>query len=185
MRRTTRENGAALIVALVLLVVVTLLGVTGLRNVTLEEKMAAATYDRSLAFQAAEVALREGEVVAEAQSKLRPPNQGFRTYTDADSSCPPEANNDYCTGGLCATPDKDCVPRWQDPNFLPNNWASASSVSTLAGTPEYFVEYLGCRSENASLTECTNYYRITARSDPNLGNTGRAAVVLQSVYATD
>ena len=39
----------------------TLLGLTGVRTIVQEEKMAAATQDRNLAFQAAEAALREGE----------------------------------------------------------------------------------------------------------------------------
>jgi type IV pilus assembly protein PilX len=186
MTKPSTQTGAALIVALVLLVIVTLLGLAGLRNVTLEEKMAGAAYDRSIAFQAAEAALRVGEAAAETQSKLAPPNQGFPTYTDANSNCPTAANN-TCTGGLCATPDKDCVPRWSDPSFA--GWTNVpAEVSTLAGTPQYFVEYLGgnfpCTDGGSSDPKNCKRYRITARSDPNLGD-GRAAVVLQSIYATD
>ena len=59
-----KEQGVALIVALVLLLVITLLGVAGVQNVTLEEKMAGATWDRQVAFQVAEAELRnlEGSV---------------------------------------------------------------------------------------------------------------------------
>jgi Tfp pilus assembly protein PilX len=59
--RLQREKGVALVVALILLVVMTLLGLGAMRSVTLEEKMAANTFDRSLSFQAAEASLREAE----------------------------------------------------------------------------------------------------------------------------
>ena len=61
------EQGVALVVVMVLLVVVTLLALASLRNAILEERMSAAVYDRSLAFQAVEAALREGEAVAAAR----------------------------------------------------------------------------------------------------------------------
>ncbi len=56
-----REKGAVLIVSLMLLLVMTLIGVTALQSTSLELKMAGNTRDRALAFEAAEVALREGE----------------------------------------------------------------------------------------------------------------------------
>lgn len=55
------ERGAALVVSLVLLLVVTILGVTSMRTTTLQERMAGNTRDRHLAFQAGEAALRAGE----------------------------------------------------------------------------------------------------------------------------
>src|SRR5690606_2392355 len=55
------ERGAALVVSLVLLLVVTILGVTSMRTTTLQERMAGNMRDSNLAFQAAEAALREGE----------------------------------------------------------------------------------------------------------------------------
>ena len=56
-----RERGAALVVALVFLLVMTVLGVTSMRTTTLQERMAGNLQDKNLAFQAAEAALREGE----------------------------------------------------------------------------------------------------------------------------
>ncbi|WP_217126716.1 pilus assembly PilX family protein [Hydrogenophilus thiooxidans] len=181
-----KEQGVALIVALVLLVVVTLLGVSGVQNVALEEKMAAAAFDRNLALQAAEAALRMGEAVAEAQSKTVPPNSGFPSYTDANNTCPasPSAINN-CVNGLCPTPDKDCNERWKVPNFT--GWVDAPvNLGSLAGTPQYFIEYLGntfpCTDGGPSDPKNCKRYRITARSNPG---TERATVMLQSIYATD
>ena len=147
--------------------------------------MAGNGYDRQLALQAAEVALRIGEGVAETQSKLAPPNSGFPAYSDADDNCPTGAINN-CTSGLCPAPDKDCAPRWEAASFT--GWANASvSLGTLAGTaPQYFVEFLGgtfpCHPGSTPDPMNCKRYRVTARSNPG---TGRAAVVLQSIYATD
>lgn len=58
-----RESGISLIVVLLLLLVMTLLGLAVLRSTLLEERMSANMYDRSLAFQVAEGALRDAEKV--------------------------------------------------------------------------------------------------------------------------
>lgn len=56
-----RQNGVALAVSLVLLLVATLLGIAGIQNTTLQERMSGNMFDRSLAMQAAEAALRAAE----------------------------------------------------------------------------------------------------------------------------
>jgi type IV pilus assembly protein PilX len=56
-----REHGSALIISLVFLVAMTLIAVTAMRDTSLQERMAGNLRDRSLAFQAAEGSLRDGE----------------------------------------------------------------------------------------------------------------------------
>lgn len=60
----THQRGSVLIVSLMILLVLTLIGVTALGTSTLEEKMANNSQDQSLAFQAAEAALLEAQVTA-------------------------------------------------------------------------------------------------------------------------
>src|SRR5699024_3480215 len=55
--RAGNQRGVALVIALILLIVVTLLGLTAVRTTTLQNKMAANQYDRQLAFQASAAAL--------------------------------------------------------------------------------------------------------------------------------
>ena len=55
----SRQSGAVLIVAMILLVVLTLLGVTAMNTTSLEERMASNTQEQVRAFQAAETALSE------------------------------------------------------------------------------------------------------------------------------
>ena len=59
--RTTRDSGSALVVALILLMLLTMIGVQGMRTNVMQERMAGNMRERNLAFQAAEAALRVGE----------------------------------------------------------------------------------------------------------------------------
>lgn len=57
----THQRGVVLIVALILLLVLTMIGVGVTQSTSLEERMAANNRDKDLAFQAAEGGLRNGE----------------------------------------------------------------------------------------------------------------------------
>lgn len=63
---TRRQNGSALIVGLILLLVVTILAIAGMQDTLLQERMSGNWHDRNLAFQASEAALREGETWLDA-----------------------------------------------------------------------------------------------------------------------
>jgi len=177
------QQGAVLAVSLILLVLITLLGLSGIRTVSLEEKMAANSYDRNIAFQSAEAALREGEQYVET-------NKPIPTYTDADNTaCPAVAvaiNN--CAAGICPVPDVNCASRWDSASGF-TAWTNytGSNLGALAGTvPQYFAEYIGgnfdCADGGPSDPKNCKRYRVTARSNPSAD---RASVMLQSIYATD
>ncbi|NNF95410.1 MAG: pilus assembly protein PilX [Halobacteria archaeon] len=59
--QTTRQHGAALVTSLIILLVLTVLGVSAMSTSSLEELMAGNLRDQTLSFQAAESALRDGE----------------------------------------------------------------------------------------------------------------------------
>ena len=82
--RNSRQSGASLIVVLILLLVMTLLGLAVLGNTLLEERMSANMFDRSLGFQAAESASREGEalVAAADEALYRAKESGRNRYVD-------------------------------------------------------------------------------------------------------
>lgn len=161
-------RGFSLIVSLILLVLVTLAALAGMRSVALESRMSAATYDRSLAFQGAETALREAEARAMAA-------------TAADFP----ANN--CNNGYCAAPVPADPARWADDAFA--GWRNTvNPVSALSTTPAAIVErngegenWLACSQEIPRQPNCrTPRYRVTGRSAAD----GRANVTLQSDVAT-
>ena len=55
------QSGAVLAISLIILLLLTIIGLTATQVTGLEEKMAGNLRDRNLAFQAAETALRAGE----------------------------------------------------------------------------------------------------------------------------
>jgi type IV pilus assembly protein PilX len=167
--RPRAQGGIALVVVLILLLVMSLLAIFSLRGTMMEERMAANMRDRSLSFQAAEAALREGEQLAAGKPAL--PANG-------------------CAAGLCAIPLPTDTPRWQDATV----WAGARTAivdfNGETARPQYIVELL---ADNVPVvTSCPDIedvdsvcsgterrYRITARSTAD----GRAEVMLQSHYA--
>lgn len=173
--RRPRQQGVALIVALILLVVMTLLGLSAMRSVTLEEKMAANTFDRSVSFQTAEAMLRE------AEAKLSGTAPAIPTTSD-------------CVGGICKAPDAGSEPRWVThpnceamPSVASVPWQPGAAVvnGSITVVPTYFIEHLGdgfpCNPNDINSTATCKRYRVTACSNPG---EGRAVVMLQSVYAT-
>jgi len=174
-----RQHGVVLAVVLILLLVMTVLAIASLSGTLMEERMSTAQYDRSLAFQAAEAAMREAEEVARAKPAL--PASG-------------------CVDGVCATPDPtdaDERQRWNNPGFWDDGsgtWAEADvEVSDLAEQPRYIIELLddavqddkvcttgGDVSLEANCTILSSRYRITVRTPEQAG---RASVTLQSIYA--
>lgn len=166
-----RQRGVALLVVLMLLLVMTLLGLASLRGSIMEERMSANLFDRSLMFQAAESALRQGEDFAATTT----PGQ----YTAA------------CTNGLCTAPsttaDVTFTNRWLLDN-PPYKATSTVTSGTLSVTPGYFIEYMGsapnwpgCDRENPVQAGCLGpRYRVTARATAP----GRSQVILQSSFTS-
>ena len=179
-------RGAALIVALILLVIITILGVASMRGTTLQERMSAHMYDRSLAFQGDEAALR----ALEAQIRVLgnyPPDLSETQYSDGTCQVAP------CnTSGYCARPDAECPDRWKNPAFagwapVPTTLLAANALGDLAVTPEFFVERMGtannwpsCDQQIPMHLNCQGErFRATARSTAD----GRATAMLQVTFA--
>ncbi|MBF0270707.1 MAG: hypothetical protein HQL98_01345 [Magnetococcales bacterium] len=164
------QQGSVFVIALVLLGILTILGITGAKNTALEESMVGNTRDRQLAFQAAEAALLAGERLVE---------NGHPPFT---SSC----ESGFCTQGCPSQ------PRWNDPAL--NLWNTPSRhrthALTLSGVrtpPAFIVEDLcefgskAWRDANPGWTDLPQrLYRITALGT---GGTDQAKVMLQSTYA--
>jgi type IV pilus assembly protein PilX len=61
-----RQRGAVLVVSLLILLIMTIIGVTAMQTTSLEERMAGNLLDQRLAFQTTEAALRTAEEAVEA-----------------------------------------------------------------------------------------------------------------------
>ena len=62
-RGMARQRGAVLVVALIMLLLMTIIGLTSMRGTNLQENMASNLRESNLSFQSAEAALRKGEEV--------------------------------------------------------------------------------------------------------------------------
>uniref|UniRef100_UPI003F69CA5B pilus assembly PilX family protein n=1 Tax=Methylophaga sp. TaxID=2024840 RepID=UPI003F69CA5B len=56
-----KQQGVALIISMVLLVLITIIGLSSMRSGTMQQKMATNERDSELAFQATEIVLRDAE----------------------------------------------------------------------------------------------------------------------------
>ena len=168
------QRGVALIVSLILLVVVTLLGLAGMQNTSLQERMSGNMYDRSVAMQSAEAALRAAEAAISAN-----PNIGVD-----------------CTANLC-----DVIPA-NTFNGTDGTWTNVAAPflvnAAVAGgaTPQYHIQFVAQGNQEDPLGQSqsansaqyggsgagipVNFYRITVRSAVPTANGTRAFVVLQS-----
>ena len=194
-----RQAGVSLLVVLLLLVIMTLLGLAVLRGSLLEERMSANMYDRSIAFQQAESALRQAEdrvravVASEGLGYVigakcgDDPNHTGGSIVDADCAVPSTA---YSGGGECASSTNPLQSCW----FVATDQLTTANKS--AGAPQYMIQFMGLRDSAVDLgldssANASQYggssgvireamYRVFARSHNATGAGGdRAVVVLQ------
>jgi len=161
------QRGAALIVALIFLIILTLLGTSGAVNNALEERMANNTRDRDLAFQAAEHALGAADVWIKNQTK-----------TALQTAATTTANDGVLNDGQNHAND---AAYWLE-TFTwtgTNRQKPSDSLSGISSQPIYVVERMPQATCPSGSGNC-DYYRITARG---LGATSDAVVILQAMYA--
>lgn len=176
----SRQTGSALAVSLMLLLVVTLVGLSSISGTILQEKMAGNMYDRQIAFQSSEAALR----LAEA----------------AITGGAPTIWHD-CSLVNCVASPNPISSTWQT---VASSDYDAANLG--AGQPQYVIEDMGdwidhesptgfLQTANASqygapgAISTAPFYRITARShDPDTDSDGdvdkddlpRSVVTLQT-----
>ncbi|WP_350281830.1 PilX N-terminal domain-containing pilus assembly protein [Nitrosomonas sp.] len=159
------QRGAVLVTGLIFLVILMLLGTTAMQGTLLEERMAGNLRDETLAFQAAEAALRSGERFLE-QVTLPEFNGSDGLYHHADSPAPDPVN-------------------WQD-------WETSGktidvTMDGVASEPRYVIEQLpsvplmgegGSAQQSGSLLNASMFC-VIARG---VGGNDVTMVVLQSTY---
>ncbi|WKJ89761.1 PilX N-terminal domain-containing pilus assembly protein [Methylomonas montana] len=169
-----RQAGVVLAVSLIMLLLLTLIGVTGARVTGLDEKMAGNMRDRNLAFQAAESALNAGETAAAATTiSACPANPANPTgfYQSRDANC----------DGVPET-----TPIWNSVNWNTQSVLYSGTLADISTNPRYIVEDMGLTCVSPT-TPCPaadqrRNFRITARAT---GGTADSVVMLQSIYQVD
>ncbi len=163
------QSGAVLIVSLIMLLLLTLLGVTSIQTTSLEEKMAGNMRDKDLAFQAAESAL------ATAESTLNP----------VAPAVLPTFTNEGTGGFYSATPTTPITDASLEASFWADQTrlkATYTATGLGVANPTYIIQVMGvtdCPGAALGSLGCTNY-RIIARAT---GGSTNAVVILESIYS--
>ncbi|MDD2892707.1 MAG: PilX N-terminal domain-containing pilus assembly protein [Halothiobacillaceae bacterium] len=191
-----QQRGAALVVALILLVIITILGLSSVRSTSQQEHMSANFLDRSLAFESAETGLRVLETPAPTLplivTSAYPANLTAAQYADAVCNVAP--NDAACNAaGFCPKPDSRCPERYLNPAFA--GWVvvpGLPALGALANPPQFISENMGIAPSPPRWLNCEDvipmdatciipvqHYRVTTRST----GADRATVLLQTDYA--
>ena len=169
-----QQYGAVLVVSLILLLVMTLIGLSAMRSTTLEERMAGNARNQESAFQAGEAALRAGE-----DSVL-----GFTSEPVATSN---GANNVWILDA--PDPDTTNASAWWKESARDKAWWDTNgnelSLTGVSSNPRSLIEAADFVSDslNVGLQQDNTgkaFYRITAHGT---GGNDLARVLLQSTYA--
>ncbi|VAW65204.1 hypothetical protein MNBD_GAMMA08-40 [hydrothermal vent metagenome] len=175
-----KQLGAALITSLVFMSILTVLGISAMRNNTLDVKIHNAMLDRLNAFQCSEAALRQGErFIKDATEQLDAtaggvPDQGARQVWSE--------NNNILNNLVNENREWWTINGWGD--FVLSNPDVNIGCATEA---EYIVQSLGGAGDNGSgdlsfkaeAESQMNVYRISSRSE---GVSSNSAVILQSTF---
>ncbi|WP_329740509.1 PilX N-terminal domain-containing pilus assembly protein [Dyella sp. A6] len=181
-QRAGHQQGIALVVALILLVLISLVGLAAMRGTIMQQKMSSNLYDRQVAFQSAEAALRAATALVPTSPTLIWHNcqaGGITCLPNPfnDPTLPTSAIHSVATG---------------------NNTGDFTASTVAASQPQYVVENMGNwvdQSTNTGFGSTANsrnygvqgssgtsvYYRITARSGDPAVVGDRAVVTLQVV----
>lgn len=170
-----KQNGVVLIISMIMLLMMTLLGVTAMKTALMEEKMAGNSRDTSLAFQAAETGLRDAEVWIANEV-----NEPQKTVSGTNRVWVLEAMDPVTT---------NATSWWQEPAINQTWWETNSQATTAIGKvktpPHNIIEYKqfipdtllkGTGTAEKGMT----YYQVTSRGT---GGSDQARVLLQSTTA--
>lgn len=165
---SNKQRGAILVVSLIILLIMTLLGVSVMSVNILDEKMVNNDRQYKEALHAAELTLREAE-------KLIDPDATYNTEITTSAT---SASN----RGLYLSTSAPTGGWWEGVNWDNADQVKESSSSTTNKSINYIIEQLPAApadSKEAGLSVTKKYYRITSRAIVAGSN---AKVMLQTTY---
>ncbi len=169
-----QQQGAVLAVSLVMLLLLTMLGITGMQTTSLEEKMAGNTNNLNLSFESSETALRIGEQFLD----------GLTAHVVGTASCTSPCQDHIYTLGQI------------DPTVVAN-WVPAAMTDLPAGTlptgtggvaaqPMYYLEYEQFMPYSLNIGMAGIPGRVMYRiSGHGIGGNNLATTTLQTQFAKE
>lgn len=172
------QRGAALIVSMLVLVVLTLLSISAMNSAAMQERMSGHLRDSQLAFESADAALRDTEQWLDAQTVIASPCDGVAAGCDL-----------FTPNAMHALDGVDGRPWWAEGN---DDWwqqhghdfiASGQDLGGNAADPRTVIEELERVPDSLVVGVAPQgsrvYYRVTARG---VGGSPWAQTVVQSTF---
>ena len=167
------QRGAILVVSLMLLLVLTIIGVSSMQGTALEESMSYATRDRTIALQSAEAALREAETWVETIASPAALTGTNGLYRRAD-----------------AIPSYNTSATWLPANNT--NYVTATAP-TGSNSAKYMIKETGLIPGVQGSMNLTGYgenkgsgdvttFQVTSRGTGGAANEAGAEVIIRSNY---
>jgi type IV pilus assembly protein PilX len=173
-----QQRGAVLLVGLIMLLLLTVIGMASIRGTDLQERMAGNMRDRSLAFEAAETALRSGENTVSGLSGLALPDidvAGGGYYQDLNKA----------TSSTLTRPTVWTKAVW----VASGKPLATGTLEGVSEQPRFVIEKvlatLSIKSQGSGVDVMSDqsaegeYFRVTARG---IGGSPDSEVVLQSTF---
>lgn len=180
-----KQQGAALAVSLIMLLLITVLATSNMRSSSMAERMAANSRNKNIAFQMAETALRQAEQALQDEAATRKTIVASKTKPNVNT-LPGSIGSITCAVGKYETIDAEKDAFWNGTDAAPC-YHAGTAADTVAGSsgkdPQYFIEFMDeSTGEIVDLggsfrRDC--FYRITARG---YGADNKTHVLLQTTY---
>lgn len=153
------QSGVVLVISLIMLLALTLIGVTSSSVTGLEEKMAANSKDINLAFQAAEAALRDVETNLPTSKPVfdrasADTAQGTNGIYSTLSACDGTATTSATQRADTATPSLrpfDSSVDWSGIKTATYNNTTTKKLIGIYQPPKYIIEEVSCRPLTSSV----------------------------------
>lgn len=170
-----QQRGGALITALSILLIMTVLGISAMSTTALQERMAGNARDAEVAFEAAEAALRAAETIltttpaANIDTLINANTAGYY-LAGANEQWKTEAN--WATAATATYPIVASQPR-----FIIQRITTTGTATASASGP---IESINYSNNPPVITGTTRVFQITARG---FGLSANSRVMLQSYFA--
>ena len=171
-----KQEGVVLFMSLVMLLIITVLGLSSVQTTSMQERMARNSRDTNLAFQSAESAIQDAETFLET----------FNSLVDFDAA-------DAADSGLYYEDDYD-----EDTNWSQIDWDSAdgsyitanTAIAGVADPSKYIIEHVKTIVSDVDRLNLNNIGQDTGSGRAQVfrvtvfgtGGTDTAHVMIQSTY---
>lgn len=167
-----RQGGAVLVISLIMLLMLTLIGISSMSTVTLEEKMVGNMRDHNLAFQAAEAGIRDAGIWLQALIAL----------PDDCSAAPCAATMTWKSNTLSAL-ETQTQAWWENDDNAREYGTAGKDMQYVAIDPRYVIEHQSFVRDNLVVgfdpATGRDYYRNTSYG---VGGNVTAVKILQDSF---